>query len=376
MTVLVDHASEDFRRLCNRLQENDEDLDAVTAVLIPRMREDDFFLLVQRLAANTTVQDLWIMFTAPLSRAQFQALGRVFINNTQIMGFRLICNPRVEAIDMRPLWEGLFQSKALKKLLLGGFQTRHIAIVTFLAGWNGFTQPNDGTTPGIDLSNCFIGTLETDAIVKMLQKEDMNNFRFHIYKCQFDLPENSTDPRKHIAEAFAHNTTVKSFNFRGSLGDSTCARAFGSAIAVNKTLCRVSFKECGDLAVPLITQGIVQNHRLLAAQVQGSSTPPSVQIQECQRQINHSIELNRTGRYHMYDCAHQGGEMELDSTWLRFLIGCRSKEHAIIYSWLRDYVDIFARLALSGLAGQKQKSNARKEDDGRGPSKRAKTGSS
>ncbi|CAB9503194.1 expressed unknown protein [Seminavis robusta] len=379
MTVLVDHASEDFRRLCNRLEENDEGLAEITAVLIPRMQEDDFFLLVQRLAANTTVQDLSIIFMTPLSSAQFQALGRVFINNTKITDFLLICNPRVEAIDMRPLWEGLLQSKALKNISMNGFQTQHNAIGTFLSGWNGFTQPNDGTTPGIHLSNCFIGTLETDAIVTMLQKEDMIKFQFYIYNCQFDLPENSTDPRQRIAKALAHNTTVKSFDFRGSLEDhhSACAQSFGHAMAVNKTLHSVGFVDCGDLAVPLITQGIVQNHRLASAKVKGSSLPPSVQIQECQRQINHSIEMNRAGRYFMYDCASQDGEMELDSTWLRLLIQNIGEKHAIIYSWLRDYVDIFTRLAMCGMAGQKRRATAsNKGDDGRGPSKRAKTGSS
>ncbi|CAB9503189.1 expressed unknown protein [Seminavis robusta] len=373
MSVSVDHASEDFRRLCNRLGENDEDLVKVIAVLIPGMRDDDFSLLVQRLTANTTVKDVSISFMTPLSTAQFQALGRVFINNTHTTGFRLICNPRVEAMDMRPLWEGLFQSKVLQLLYLNGFQTQHNAIVTFLSGWNGFTQPND-PSGRIYVSDCFIGTLETDAIVKLLQNQDRHNFRFYISRCQFDLTEKSTNLRQRIAKALAHNTSLKVFSFEGSLEDSTCAQAFGSAIAVNKTLHGVRFEDCGDLAVPLITQGIVQNHRLFAAQVQGSSTPPSVQIQEYQRQINHSIAMNRAGRYHMYDLARQGGEMELDSAWLRHLIRCGNKEHAIIYSWLRDYVDIFTRWVLrgTGMAGQKRKATASNKGDG-GCNKRAKT---
>ncbi|CAB9503185.1 unknown protein [Seminavis robusta] len=342
MSVSVDHASEDFRRLCNRLEENDEDLVKVNAVVIPEM-------------------------------AQLQALGRVFIKKTHTTGFRLICNPWVEAMDMWPLWEGLFQSKTLKKLFLYGFQMQHNAIVTFLTGCNGYNS----TTPRIHFATCFIGTLETDAIVKLLQRQDMNNFRFHISSCKFDMPENSTGLQQRIAEALTHNTTVKSFGFEGSLEDSTCAQAFGNVIAVNKTLRGVSFEDCGDLAVPLITQGIVQNHRLASAKVKGSSLPPSIQIQGCQRQIKHSIEMNRAGRYHMYHCARQDGEMELDSTWLRLLIQNIGEKHTIIYSWLRDYVDIFTRCALCGMAGQKRTETASsKGDDGRGPNKRAKTGSS
>ncbi|CAB9499744.1 expressed unknown protein [Seminavis robusta] len=393
--VVVDHDFEAFRRLCDRLQENEEGLTKILAILHQTLRRADFSLFVERLVTNSTLQVLSIGLGTVLTHAQMEALGRVFVNNTHIRNFRLI-NVATEEMDLRPLWDGLFQSKALDNVCLDGFQTRQNAIETFLTRWNDSAQqlqqqPQQSTSTSsaccpqivnLHISDCFLGTAETDAIVRMLQRNDMNNFVFRITKCQFTTANttshtttnnNSTcNSRQRIADALAQNTTVEIFALDDAL-DKTSAQAFGRAIATNTTLNGVMFDNCNDDALLVLANGICQNHKLLNASVQGKQQQSGATTEtqaECERLVQHAIGMNKAGRCLLYDYARKEGK-NLDVAWLVCLLRSLEEDPAILYSWVRDYVDIFVRWALRGMLAKKRKATC-DGSSGR-PNKRIKT---
>jgi hypothetical protein len=354
-----------FVRLCERLEANEEGLTKILAIVHDESTQGDFTLLMRRLCTNRTLQVLSVGLSAALRTNQLEEFGRVFVSNESIKSLRLF-NVAREAMDMSLLWQGLFQSKTIKNVALDGFRTDHNAVHTLVQKWN--DRPANITD--FHLSESWVGKSAADAIVTLLGKQDIPHFNFRMTQCTFQDPHDKVP----IVNALAHNTTVEIFALSDDL-DEISAQALGKALQRNRCLHGVILDGLSDTALPLVTHGLLGNHRMLNATLSGfksgnnfennnnnnnnsdnRDTPTigeSVVLQECKRQVAHSIAMNKSGRCLMFDYAQKG--KSLDVAWL-VCLGRSLDDSAIIYSWIRDYTDIFVRWSLSPLPYKRRRS--------------------
>ncbi|CAB9509487.1 expressed unknown protein [Seminavis robusta] len=277
-----------FRKLCERIQRNDEALKLIILIFDPDIYgEEEFAALIAALENNKTIEVARFSFRGLLPPTQVQKLGSFFCHNTTIeeLSVHAVANSK----------------------------------------------------------HC--GEEGVSALVTQLshnKKALCANLKFT--KCAFETVED----KRLVAWALGESASLEGFVLLDKDGlDKETATMYGHAIAANNDIVRVAFYGLHEDALPVITRAMDQNHYLTAAVVSGEKMEGDM-AQKCEKEVAHSIAMNKAGRCFLEDSIDRPHDSSIEEFWLAALAK-HINDHPVVYSWILDYPDIFLRVVGTGV---------------------------
>ncbi|CAB9522196.1 expressed unknown protein [Seminavis robusta] len=337
-----------FRLRCEQIRQNDEEKTIFT-VLMDHFNTEEFTLFAAALRVNNTIRQFQLcLMSASQPPDQIQVLGNIFQTSTAIKRLILIdpYNHQLQA-----LWQGVLSGQSLDDVALNLHPPASVA--GFMEAWT-----ESSTIKSFTFQECHFQKDNVDALCTHLIGSRRNGARFVFHHCIFTV-----DDKRCIAQALAQSTAHIMFSFCDKDGlDKETATMFGQAVATNKKLQGVAFYELDNDNLHIITQAIEQNHYLTRASISGKRVRFEREtefVEMCKKKVAQSIELNKAGRQFLQESIQRPGGASIEAFWLSSLTKNINK-HSLIYSWIRNYPDVFVRVA--GLAKEVESKGKRKAD--------------
>ncbi|CAB9500068.1 expressed unknown protein [Seminavis robusta] len=352
-TRIVVDPSHKFHRQCEQIRQDAEEMKCLSVILnSERYHYDNLALLTASLGVNTTTQELAFALRGELEPAEAHTLGNIFRTNRSIatFSFHLFSDVPDNECKLQKLWQGVRSSTSLERVLLSNLPAT--SVTSFVEAWK--------ESPTCKLSSvsflfCRFSKASVDALIAgYLESTQMKAVsRLMFEDCVFE-----GDDKCRIACALAKNSSLKKFVFKykDGLGKKP-ASMFAHAIATNTKLRRVGFDGLDDDALPIMTHSIEQNHCLKEATISGKNSGGETE-KNCMEKVVHSIIMNRAGRRFLQESIQRPGDASIEEFWLSSLTK-NINNHPVVYSWIRNYPDIFLRVA--GFGTEEDHSNQKRK---------------
>ncbi|CAB9524108.1 expressed unknown protein [Seminavis robusta] len=351
--IVVGNTTNQLWEQIRSIRRNDEGLTDIIVVLQPdQYHHEDFALFVGALGVNSIVEALCLLVEGVLPSHEVQALGNMFRTNSSMKRLYLI-DPHNHQLQL--LWQGVHSSQSLKKVDL--IRVSAACVFSFLEN-----RTESSRIRSFNFMKCPFPKRNVDSLLAQIFQPEALVHILSLIKCIFEAEED----KHRIALALAQSTSVEGFLLKDKVElNKETAAMFAHAIATNKALEMVAFHNLQDDALPIITQAVEQNHYLTHAQVSGKEKGIEAIAGEIatgdpekdyKQKVALSIAMNKAGRRFLQDSIQRPGGASIEEFWLSSL--AKINKYTVAYCWIRNYPDIFLRVA--GLGEKREEKGKRK----------------